>query len=260
MTSPKWSAALLAAILVSALVSVSLPHDARAQSQGTNYILSGAASAFAESTSQCAGLGGSWSNSTATCTISGEASLGSGGNLGILLGAALTISKGATFANSGSIENNGTMTNTGTLENDGLLSNPGTFSSSGSIVDAGTIANEPSGIFTNSGTLEIETGALVTNFRDFYNAGAITNSGSFTNSCQGSLYETGSFTGNPPVFCGTTSALAQSTPTGAPASGVQNTLALEALLGLATVIVIALLLWRGGVIRRAQTYSKERLN
>jgi hypothetical protein len=256
------TAAFLAAVLVSALISVSAPHGALVHAQGSGYTLSSSANASGQSTSQCADLGGSWSNSTATCTVSGKGAVGSGGNLEIDSGAQLLISKGATFTNSGTIENNGTLTNSGTIENNGTLTNTGGATSYGDIVNSGTIANAPSGIMTNSGTLENEASGVVTNARDFYNTGAITNTGSWSNTCAGSLFEagSGSISGNPIVSCGTTSTISESNSNGAPAAKKPNNAVPEALLALAAVIIVALLLWRGGVIKNPRVNSKKDVN
>jgi hypothetical protein len=252
------TAPVLAAVLVMALVSASPLHDARAQAQGSSYTLSNSADALGQSTSQCADLGGSWSNSTGVCTVGAKGDVGPGANLTIDSGAGLAISKVAVFANSGTIQNNGALNNSGTFENNGTLDIPGYISNYGHIVNAGTIAVDPSAVFINDGTLDNEPNGVVTNDRDFYNSGAITNSGSWSNSCAGAIYESGgSFTGNPVVSCGTTSTISQATSTGASAGTTSNYAVPEALFGLAAVIAVALLLWRLGITKTSRVDSKK---
>jgi hypothetical protein len=231
--SNKTAALVLVAILTSVSILTIPLHSIRAQAQGPSYTLDGSSEgALGQSTLQCADLGGSWSNSTVTCTVSGQEDIPSGGSLGIDSGATLVISKGAALANSGTIENNGTITNSGTL------------TSYGTITNSGTLDNSPSGITINSGTVNNGSGGTVTNSRDFYNSGAIANSGDFTDSCAGELYNTGTFSGNPAVSCGTTSSISQSTSTTTTKSS--DTVELGAVFVLAALAIV-FLLRRGGI-------------
>ena len=254
--SNKAVAVVLTAVLASAFGLALQPLDASAQAQGSSYTFSSGLDALGQSSSQCADLGGSWSNSTATCTVSGKGSIGPEGTLVIDPGAALTISKGATFAIAGTIQNNGTVTNAGTIQNNGTLANSGTFTSYGSVVNVGTISNSPSGIIINSGAFNNEPNGSVTNARDFYNSGTIDSSGSFTNSCSGELFESGTFTGSPVLSCGTTSTFSQSTLTAAPAKS-SSPVVLGAIVVLAIAVAVAFLLWRGGIIKTSNVNSKK---
>jgi hypothetical protein len=243
--SNKTAALVLVAILTSVSILTMPLHSIRAQAQGPSYTLDGSSEgALGQSTLQCADLGGSWSNSTVTCTVSGQEDIPSGGSLGIDSGATLVISKGAALANSGTIENNGTITNSGTIENNGTITNSGTLTSYGTITNSGTLDNSPSGITINSGTVNNGSGGTVTNSRDFYNSGAIANSGDFTDSCAGELYNTGTFSGNPAVSCGTTSSISQSTSTTTTKSS--DTVELGAVFVLAALAIV-FLLRRGGI-------------
>ena len=258
MRIPYGSAALpFVAVLASVLILALPVHDAGAQAQGSSFTLSPGASALGESGSQCAALGGSWSNETFVCTISTSGALGSGGSLEVESGAGLTISTGATFANSGTIQNNGTVTNSGTIQNNGTLTNSGTVSSTGDIINVGTIANDPSGVIINEGAINNEVGGSITNARDFYNDGDITSSGSFTNSCAGELIETGTFSGNPVVSCGTTSTFSQSTSATAPTGSSARSVVLDGSLAFAVVGIIVLFIWRGG-IRKASSKNPKK--
>lgn len=233
-------------------------HDARGQAQGSSFTLSSGTSTLGESGSQCTDLGGSWSNATFICTINTTGVIGSGGSLQIDSGAGLTVSKGATFANSGTIQNNGTITISGTIQNNGTLNNSGTVSSYGEMTNSGTLANSPSGVIINSGTLDNEAGGSITNARDIYNTGDITSSGSFTNSCAGELFESGTFSGNPVISCGTTSTFSQSTSATAPTGSSARSSVLEGAIAFAVAgVIVALLLWRGEARKASSRNSRK---
>jgi hypothetical protein len=202
------------------------------------------------STLQCADIGGSWSNATVTCTVSGTGAVPPGVSLEIDLKAGLVIGEGATFNNSGIIEDNGSITVSGTLTNNfgAIITVSGTLTnnSGGSITNDGEFTNDSSGITINSGALSNTAGGTISNSRDFYNLGAIANSGAFASSCLVRLDESGTFTSVPPVSCGSTSASSQSASAG-PSS---NHLDLDAALVVVVIVALALVLLRGGIKKK----------
>jgi len=223
----------LLVILVS-VISFSAP-GGRATS---TFVLDGSSPrALYESTLGCVGIGGSWSNSTVTCELSGNATFASGGGLTIDPSAKLVIDFNATFNLSGLLLNNeSTIANTGTIavngtgaiDNTGTLGNNyGVIANSGAIVNApdgtidnyGVVINNYGGVLNNTGTVtnvgliddtpgaSIDNfGAIanvndssIANFGTFTNApgGTIDNTSDFTNGCGGSINNSGQIAGNP---------------------------------------------------------------
>lgn len=192
-------------ILVAA-ASLSAPS---ADATSTNVLDGSSPSALHESTLGCAGIGGSWSNATATCEISGNGTLPSGGRLTVDPSAALVIDYGATLSVSGLVLDNGSkIANTGTLmiNASGTVDNTGTFSNNyGTIVNSGSIINGLAGVVDNygiiindfGGTLN-NTGAVTnTSFIDDTPGATINNFGSITNSNESTIANTGTINNGP---------------------------------------------------------------
>lgn len=134
----------------------------------STYVLDGRSpGALYESTLGCAGIGGSWSNLTVTCEISGNGTLSSGGRLTLDPSAALVIDYGATLSVSGLVLENGSkIANTGTMmiNATGTVDNSGTFSNNyGTVVNSGYIINRLAGTIDNYGIIINDFGGTLNN-------------------------------------------------------------------------------------------------
>lgn len=152
-----------------------------------------------ESTTACAGLSGSWSNSTNTCTLSSLFILGSDDWVKVEAGATLSITDKLIIKHDSCIINFGDIINKDVIENHGIIDNY-----KGGRIDAGPIFNILSvGILNNYNSGTILNTRSIGNFGVLYNNGTIIinpggkfgNSGSIQNDCGGVIY--GAISGNP---------------------------------------------------------------
>jgi len=129
-----------------------------------------------ESTVACAGLNGSWSNGTSTCTLwpahnfilepGGSIRVEAGASLNIT-GPVLTISSGSSLVNFGTINNDGFIYSPGVIDNrkDGIIN-------VGFGVPIGYSISLSGAIINNSGVIVLKSGDI-TSYRAFVNSGTI---------------------------------------------------------------------------------------
>ena len=231
---PKGCAVLAMSLLISSAVLLA-PVSTHATS---SLVLSATGpAALRQSTVACAGFGGSWSNSTATCVVSESAVIGSGSDLTIEPRAQLVVDFNATLEVSGVVNVNGsTVANTGTisisaagvLDNTGLLGNNygvltnsgifdngpnGTLANFGVVLDRYGGALQNAGLVTNAGLIEVTSGSSLTNLGRVFNGngssianfgilangapGSIVNLSTLADGCGGVFDNSGSLSGNP---------------------------------------------------------------
>jgi len=177
-------------------------------------------------------MGGSWSNSTVTCTINQTGYFG--GTLLIGSDAFLRTTNGSNFVDGGNLTNFGGLSIGGSLsqgaiydDEGGIVTNFGSISSyvvyvapKSTLNNTATgivVSNGPAsviqdfGIVYNSGTIveeglfQIGPSAVLENNGDIENSGSIANEGSIvdrgsiTDSCGANLGGSGELTGNPPT-------------------------------------------------------------
>lgn len=130
-----------------------------------------------------------------TCTLTGSLKYSpifltnSSVQLTISSGVVLRIVSGYGFANYGQIINNGILSVESGLANYGILTNSkiGTIVITGSILsmNVSAKATSDSGIINNSGTLQINKNAYLSNANAIYNFGTLTNAGTLYNYVSG---------------------------------------------------------------------------
>ncbi|HME18701.1 MAG TPA: hypothetical protein VKF15_03075, partial [Nitrososphaerales archaeon] len=193
----------IALLLLGVLAFVSpLP---RASYAVTSLILdTSSPSALHQSTTDCAVAGGSWSNGTLTCTVTGTGAIYSGGFLSVQSGATLDITPGADFHAFGDVgvvlgaikigENaNLSIGSSGRLDNSEANGACGSVTNNGNISNEGTIGS--SCTFVNKGEIDNLDGAFI--YAGSYGGAGATfdNQGTIINSHGGALQDDSNGTG-----------------------------------------------------------------